>query len=67
MIKHRAIPKEELQAEEFLSRLWQETKISVRKLIKWIFFYKPTDNVDAFIHILGVVAWLYLGIFIVSH
>ena len=57
----------EIKCERFLNRLWQETKIGVRKLIKWLFFYKPTDNVDAFIHIVGVIAYLYLGIFILSH
>jgi uncharacterized membrane protein YkvA (DUF1232 family) len=66
MIKKSDIPKEELQARKFLNRLWKELRFGSKRLVKWLFFYKPEDNMDALLHVIAVCAWLYLGIFVMS-
>ena len=69
MNKRRGIPRQELDAEKFLIRLWKELKIGNRKLINWLFFYQPIGgwkSMDAILHIVAVVAWIYLGMFCIS-
>ena len=46
---------------------WPKTKLEKDlerlpgRFITWLFFYKYKDKVDAFIHILTILAWLFLG------
>jgi hypothetical protein len=49
--------------KELKSRLRKE---SVR-LIKWMFFFQPKDTMDAFLHIITVISYVIVGVFIATH
>ena len=58
----------ELKAEKWLSNLWVligKFWIIIRKeskkFIKYLFFYTPENKMDATLHIIEIIAWLFVG------
>jgi hypothetical protein len=50
----------ELKAELFLKRVWIFIKKESKRIIKWLFFYKPENKMDAILHIIDVLTIIYI-------
>jgi hypothetical protein len=65
MSKRSEIYKYELKLERMERKSWRKAKKLVRKegikLAKWLFFYKYDSMGDAILHIVDVLAILYLA------
>lgn len=54
----------ELKAEKFLNRSWKFVKKESIRFIRWLFFYTPENKMDATLHIIAVISWLFIGFYI---
>ena len=61
MIKPKTDPLE-LKAEQFLSKTWVIIKRETKRLQNWLFFYKKEDKMDGILHMLDVIAIIYIAI-----
>jgi len=59
MIKPKTDPLE-LKAEQFLSKTWVIIKKESKRLQNWLFFYKKEDKMDGILHMLDVIAIIYI-------
>lgn len=61
MRKPKTDPTEE-KVEEFLRRSWVIIKKEGKRFSNWLFFYKPEDKMDGILHILTVIAYIFIGV-----
>ncbi|MCK9371436.1 hypothetical protein M0R04_16090 [Candidatus Dojkabacteria bacterium] len=61
MIKPKTDPLE-LKAEKLLKRLWKVVRKESIRFIRWMFFYKPENDMDAIFHIIVVISYIMVGV-----
>jgi hypothetical protein len=52
----------ELKAEQFLQRNWVIIRRELKRVIKWLFFYQPENKKMGNLHIIDVLALIYIAI-----
>lgn len=50
----------ELKVEKFLSKAWVIIRKEGKRLVKWTFFYTPENKMNATLHIVDIIAILYI-------
>lgn len=52
----------ELKVEKFLDKSWCIIKKESKRLFNWTFFYKPKGKFDKMLHVVDILALLYIAI-----
>jgi len=51
----------EAKAREEIEKYWKLAKKEAKRLKKWLFFYQPENNMDATLHIIDILAIIYIA------
>ena len=51
----------ELKAEKWLNRAWKTVKKESIKLSRYLFFYQPESKMDAILHIITIICYIFIG------
>lgn len=54
--------KDEVRTEKFLNQAWKFCKKESIRLVRWLFFYQPKDNMDSIFHIITVISYIIIGV-----
>lgn len=51
----------ELKIEKWLDWAWKSIKKGSIRFNRYLFFYQPENKMDATLHVIEIIAWLFLG------
>lgn len=56
----------EEEARKKLEKIWKLAKKQAKILKKWLFFYQPENKMDASLHMIDIIAILYITLRLVN-
>ena len=63
MIKPKTDPNiDEIKARKFVKRSWKVVRKESIRFIRWLFCYKPENDMDLIFHIIVVISYIMIGI-----